>query len=295
MTDDARLRRGSPLLIPLVAVLIVACTRAVDPTPPPVTHIPASDPAPTPAPTVSPGASPVVASPTPETPPVWVADLAGQLRCDGPVAEIGQEVPAQPGPFDPGATPDQALDNIRVPYQSIPKSGFEPTEVVGHWARYRYLVDDEAKVVAVATDRFEGIAEEVGWEVVGIRACDMSEFAADDVPVDGATVWEDRHGTRVRTDIVMSFPGPGHCGWQTTVFLSLRGDQYFRDPFGVLEDRSIGTFRADTKLPAKATDTGFHTRKWRIYTVPAGDAVYVKTSAGKVERWPRAKDLVGCM
>ncbi len=295
MTADAQLRRGSLALLVSASLLLAACSVAIAPSPPGLTLAPASATASPSVAAASLTASPPTPTATPEAVPIWVADLAGQLRCDGPVADLGQEVPAQPGPFDPGATPDKALDNIRVPYQSIPKTGFEPTEVEGHWARFRYLVGDDPKLVAVATDRFAGITEDVGWEVVGIRACDVSEFAPRDMPVAGATVWSDRFGGRVNTTVVMSVAGPEGCGWESTVFLYLhRDEQFFRDPRGALADESIGRFKANTKLPEDATDTGYHTKKWRLYTVPAGDAVYVKTATGTIERWPRARFGVGC-
>jgi hypothetical protein len=279
----------------LAALLVTACTMAIDPSLAPVTRSPdVASPSPaTPAPTAV--ATPILPTATPETDPAWVADLAGQLQCTGPVSDTGQEVPDQPGPFEPAPSPDKALDVLRLTYTSLPKGGFLPTEVVGDWARYEYRVGGRTKVVAVATDRFEGITEDVGWEVVGLRACDLSEYAAAEPPPAGATVWLDRTGARVRTDIVISMPGPEHCGWQSTVFLYMnREDQFFRDPKGVLADESMGRFKADTKLPKDATDTGYHTKRWRIFTVPAGDAVYVKTASGTVERWPRARVGVGC-
>ncbi len=177
MTVDSRLRCGSPILIVVASLIVAACSVAIPPSRPGLTLAPASDMAPPSATLAAPTVTPPVASATAEAVPVWVADLAGQLRCDGPVAELGQEVPTQFGPFDPAPSADRALDVLRMTYQSIPKSGFEPTEVVGHWARYGYLVGNDTKVVAVATDQFEGIADHVGWEVVGIRACDVSEFA----------------------------------------------------------------------------------------------------------------------
>ncbi len=294
MTDDARLSRGSSALLAIAALIAAACTIAVDPSPPSRTLTPSSEATPTASPSETSTATAAVASPSVATAPVWVADLAGQLRCSGPMSSIGQEVPAQPGPFEPAASPAGALDVVRLTYQTFPKQGFEPIEVDGHWAHYVYLVNGDPKVVAVATDRFEGVTEDVGWEVVGLRACDASEFLPSDLPPAGLTVWQDVLGTRVNTGIVMSIPGPGHCGWDSTVFLTMRGVQYFRDPLGVLTKESIGRFKADTKLPEDATDTGFHTKRWRIFTVPAGDAVYVKTSTGTVERWPRAKEEVGC-
>ena len=296
MTDGAHLRRGSSALLAVAVLAVAACTIAVDPSPrPAIPSTVAASPRPATAKsTATAAATAIEPTATAEANPIWVADLASQLQCSGPVSSTGLEVPAAFGPFDPMPSLEEALDVLRLDYPSIPKDGFLPVEVAGHWARYRYRVSARTKIVAVATDRFDGVTEDVGWQVVGLRTCDPSEYAAPDPPPAGATVWLDRTGARVRTDIVTSIPGPGHCGWESTFFLTLRGRQYFRDPRNVLADESIGRFKANVKLPKDATDTGLHTKRWRIFTVPADDAVYVKTATGTVERWPRARFEVGC-
>lgn len=124
-------------------------------------------------PTASPSSTPSAAE---DARPPWVLDLAGELECDGPPADFGMDVPARIGPFDPGATPDKALDNIRFAYWNLPVSGFDEALVEGDWARHRYAVDGRTKAIAVSTNRFVGVPTETSWEVVGLRACDPSEF-----------------------------------------------------------------------------------------------------------------------
>ena len=246
---------------------------------------------------ISPSLAPSV-SVTPQSRPVWAIDLASQLDCDGALADLGNEVPPVPGPFDPAPTPDGALDNIRITYQNLPASGFEPVLVEGHWALHRYLVDGRAKVLVVSTNQFPDVDSETRWEVVGLRACDRSEFAEADFDPEANTIWLDAAGDPVRTDVITSSAGPGHCGWQRTVFLSLFDPdytQYFRDPHADLAEYSVVQFDADARLPDDATDTGLHTDDWHLFTIPSGRAVFMRTPDGTIERWPRANQPVGCM
>lgn len=252
---------------------------------------------------IAPSASPAAVSPTaPASPtlqpwPDWAVDLASQLACDGPPADLGNDVPAVPGPFDPAPTADGALDNIRITYQNLPASGFEPVLVEGHWALHRYLVDGRPKVLAVSTNQFPDVPSETRWEVVGLRACDPSEFDRADIGLVAGTIWLDADGDPVRTDVVTSYVGAGHCGWERTIWLSLfQPDytQYFRDPRHELEEYSVVSFDPDVRLPKDATDTGLHTEEWHLFTIPSGRAVFMRTPDGRIELWPRAIEPIGC-
>jgi len=235
-------------------------------------------------------------SPTLQPRPAWTVDLASRLDCDGPPSTMGMDVPPIPGPIDPAPTPEGALDNIRLDYWTLPASGFEATLVDEHWALHRYFVDGRAKVHAVSTNQFEEVPSETRWQVVGLRACDPSEFDPADLGSKATTIWLDASGDRVRTDVVHSNVGPAHCGWQRTVFLTLDDGhaQYFRDPHHDLAAYSVVTFDADVRLPADAVDTGLHTDDWHLFTIPSGRAVFVRTTEGLVELWPRASQPVGC-
>ena len=252
---------------------------------------------------------PTVRSPSPETAtppphstpsavqdarPEWVGDLAGQLECGGPFANLGAEVDPAAEPVDPAPSSNEAQRNALRLYQTLPVKGYEPIELLGHWARHRYLIDGRTKVVMVSTDRFEGYPDDVGWEVVGLRACDESEFASADISPEGLTIWRDHTETPIVTTTIFSSRGPGHCGWESTVFLRFRGNQYFRDPRHVLKEYSVVAFDATARLPDDAVDTGFHTEAWHLFTIPSGRAVFVRTSNGRIERWPSATQEVGC-
>ena len=228
--------------------------------------------------------------------PPWVLDLAGQLECDAPRADLGSEVVVPEGPVDPVPTTDRALRVLLNPgvYASLPLRGFEPARVDGHWVLYRYAVGGRLKAIAVGTDQF-GLGSTFGWEVVGVRACDASEFDPADGLTDGATLWVDRDGHRVRADRIFSRPGSAHCGWERAVLLEFDGRQFLRDPKHVLAEATVVAFDATSRLPADVVDTGLHTERWHLFTIPSGRAVFIRTGDGRIELWPRAREAIGCM
>jgi hypothetical protein len=221
-------------------------------------------------------------------------DLAGQLDCDGPPADFGQEVPPVVGPTDPAGGPDQALDTARLLYWNLPARGFEATRIESGWARHRYLVGGRVKAIAVSTNVFVDVPAEKGWEVVGVRACDPSEFRTDDLGPLAGGIWFGADGRPSRTDLITSFPGPGHCGWESTVFLTYDRQQFLRDPKHVLREYTVTGFDVISQLPDDAVDTGLHTKEWRLFTIPSGRAVFMQTGDGHIELWPRAREPIGC-
>ena len=287
---------AAALVVALLGVGIVALlgrptdTVAPDSPSPSVAHSPSTSAA------VASPSSTVAPSPSPQQPPVWAVDLASHLDCDGPPSTMGMDTAAVPEPFDPGATPQDALDNVLIDYVNLPTTGYTPPLVNGHWALHRYLVDGRPKIHAVSTNQFPGVPSETRWQVVGLRACDPSEFAEAEFGPEGATLWRDADGNPVHSGIIVSLPGPAHCGYERTVWLMLGPDrtQYFRDPNGDLAEESVVSFDPDVRLPEDAIDTGLHTDEWAMFTIPSGRAVYMRTRDGTVERWPRARDQVGC-
>lgn len=254
---------------------------------------------PTPAavvPTPTPTATASIASPTDEPTPSWVSDLAGQLDCDGAVVDVGQEVPAEPGPMEPAGTPAEALERLLAVglYAWLPAEGFEPPHIEGAWAAHRYLVDGRLKVMLVSTNHFPGIPEDVGWEVVGLRACDPAEFDPDDGLTDDTRLWLDAEGLPVAATVIFSRPGPGHCGWEAVTFLHLGDVLYLRDPEGALDESTNQRYAEVEAMPADALGTGLHTSEWQLFTVPDKRVVYVRTDDGTIERWARASDDIGC-
>ncbi len=242
-----------------------------------------------------PDPEPTLSGPTAEPAPAWSADLAGQLDCEGAIPEFGGEVGEFPA-MEPASSPDAALKALLAPgaFASLPAGGFEPAQVEGHWARHDYFVDGRRKALVVTSDRVEGIPDGSGWFVVGVRSCDASEFDPADGRTFDQTLWLSASGKTARSDIIHSSPGPGHCGWESVIFLQFDGAQYLRDPSGVLADSTIVPFDRHASLPGNADDTGYHTADWRLFTVPDGDAVYIKTKDGTFERWGRAREEVGC-
>ena len=275
----------------MVVLTVIGLAAAISPRTPPVL-------APSPSTTASPQTSLPSASPSPtlQPRPVWAKDLAEHLRCDGPISSIGMDVPASPGPLDPADTPDEALDNILNDYRSLPDSGYTSALIDGHWALHRYLVDARAKVHIVSTNQFPDVPVETRWQVVGLRACDPSEFGRSELGEGGPTIWRDASGDPVRTDIIFSSVGPAHCDWQRTVLLTLGAEhtQYIRDPYHDLADQTVMSFDADAPLPDDAVDTGLRNDEWHLFTIPSGRAVYMRTGAGTYERWPRTRDAIGC-
>ena len=108
-------------------------------------------------------------------------------------------------------------------------------------------------------------------------------------------------GNRVPITKIHSFPGSEHCDWQEITFLVLDskdgGRQFVRDTEGVLREQLSTTFEAHANLPKEATDTGFERDGHRLWLHPDGTAAYLVDSKnpGDVERWPAAKDSVGCL
>jgi hypothetical protein len=262
----------------LTVAMIAACRAPVGA---PVSSLASSD---------EPPASPAPTAILTETPsataaagarPAWVADLEGQLDCDGPMNRMGQEVPGEVGPFDPAPTPERALDNLlRVGmYAWLPGGGFEPLHVEGHWAQ----------------NEFPEVPQEVGWEIVGLRACDPSEFDPADGLPDGTILWLDATGERMRAAQIFSRAGPGHCGWEGVTFLHIGDALYLRDPEGILAGRTALPFRVVDAVPGDAVDTGLHTANLRLFTVPDERVICVRSKDGTIERWGRATDPIGCM
>jgi hypothetical protein len=230
---------------------------------------------------------------TPEPAPAWVSDLAGQLQCDGVVANLGGEYPETGSPEDFGDTAAAALATFlgpSNPYASLPTAGFALLHEEPHWASFGHLVDGRPKAIILLTDTTE---YGPGWSVVGLRACDASEFDPNVPLTFPVTIWTDASGERVSTETIRSAPGPGHCGWDSAIWLNVDGNLYFRDPQGVMAEWTKTRFEPDAKLPASALDSGYRSAAGSLWLDPGKDAYLVLP--GGVERWPRSTDpFIGC-
>ncbi len=244
----------------------------------------------TPAPSRQPMPAP---TPSVEPAPPWTADLAGQLQCEGLRAGLGGET-GEVAVLDGAPDPASGVDSLLATggYAALPKRGFAPRERDDHWTRFVYEVADRVKSVLILTDAPPGIPSG-SWYVVGLRACDPSEFD----PADGLTfdiaIWRDRADRPVSTTVVHSIVGPGHCGWESTTWLYLSGGTYISDPQGVLEEFTDGSFAPKVKLPADAVPTGYHSGSFELFVAPDGRSVYA-VALDHVERWPRADPVLGC-
>jgi hypothetical protein len=222
-------------------------------------------------------------------------EVAGQLECDGPVTGLGGEVPNVDGVGVPGDTPDAALASFlgpSNPYASLPAAGYTQIHLDEHWASYAHVYEGRAKAIIVLTDWNE-LQREPGWLVIGLRACDASEFDPSVPLTFPVTIWTDASGTPVSTEVIRSSPGPGHCGWDSAIWLDVGGNLYFRDPAGVMAEWTATSFDPNSVVPAGAVDTGFRTGAWSLWLDPDGDAYLV--SSATIERWPRSTDpFIGC-
>ena len=129
---------------------------------------------------------------------------------------------------------------------------------------------------------------------MALVACDASEFG-EGVDLTGVAgpVWRDSEDRPVPTTVLREFPGPEHCGWESTIWLTLDGTQYIRDPLGVLAEHSAGSFDPDATLPDGATSTGYYDQGRTIWRSPDGDSIYV-VMADHAERWFRLDPETGC-
>ncbi len=280
------MRRGHPGLL-LVLVAVGACGSP----PPTVTDPPSAMSTPTPTATIPAPTVPVSMDPLADAPPPWAFALEAQLQCDGPAQSTGGEV-GEFGPGDgEGPTPQSALDALLGLgfFASFPAGGFDDAVVSGPWARHVYQHEGQVRAIAVTTTTGEEHTPG-SWIVAAIRACDPSEFD----PADGLTfdqeLWLGADGRVARSDLIHSNRGPGHCGADSATWLRFADHMWFRDPMGVMAGQSVVPFDADVALPDDADNTGFHTEDLQLFTVPDGDAVYVQTASGRVERWGRSND-----
>jgi hypothetical protein len=246
------------------------------------------------APSRAPSASP--ASPASDAAPPWILALETQLQCEGPPQSTGGEL-GEIGLEGGGPTPQSALDAFLGTgmWASFPAGGFEDAFVVGQWARHVYVVEGRVRALAISTSAETVEHADGSWAVAAIRACDPSEFDPDDGLTFDVLLWRDATGKLARTDLIRAIRGPAHCGYESSTWLRFEEHQYFRDPNGVMAGQSVVPFHPDVPMPSDAVDTGFHTDAWHLFTVPDGDALYVRTTDGAVERWGRSRDPgIGC-
>jgi hypothetical protein len=124
-----------------------------------------------------------------------------------------------------------------------------------------------------------------------------------------AETWT-RDGEPVSLDVISTYQGSGHCGWEKTRFLVVSrpiymapegappSAQFVRDPDGLLGRDSLrAAFKADAKLPDDAEPTGYEregTALWLADSDRESTAYLVSENQRTVEAWPRADPPIGC-
>jgi hypothetical protein len=111
----------------------------------------------------------------------------------------------------------------------------------------------------------------------------------------------------VDTDVVRLIAGPAHCGYESTLMLTLgwpAGEiitddntrQYVRDPLHVLQKETLANYIPAMALPDGAYFSGFAYQGDELWVAneTVGTQIYMVRD-GTVEQWPRAQRPIGCM
>lgn len=109
--------------------------------------------------------------------------------------------------------------------------------------------------------------------------------------------WVDRNGNQMRGNDMIEFDGFALCDQQRVVFIQFFGDQYAKDPEGVLgelrslEDGRTLTFELLDSLPEGLEGTEItHAGREIFIGDDRPDYIYVRLPNGETERWPRAEE-----
>lgn len=152
--------------------------------------------------------------------------------------------------------------------------------------------------------------------VVAVVLAGCSSSVLGDVSIDGYTsTWRGPDGAPAvrgsvldRTFEVQTIAGSDHCGWEDVVFLIVgwplgtthdtwaESRQYIRDEDGDIDHPTLlSTFDADVDLPEGARSSGYQNEAGELWFGPdnGDEAAYVQLD-GRVERWPRTDELLGC-
>lgn len=182
----------------------------------------------------------------------------------------------------------------------LPSEGYAVEGERDGRALLSYDVDGRTKVALVVADDVRDWDDNEGWGIRSWAQCDPSEWparVADDLNIG---VWEDESGKRVPVTRIQSFQGAEHCNWTDITFLALgperKADWYVRDARGEFKALLHTTFSDRATLPPDATDTGLRRDGRQLWIGPGEQAAYLVSvdDAADVERWPRAKQRIGC-
>jgi hypothetical protein len=180
----------------------------------------------------------------------------------------------------------------------VPSEGYALEREQDGRALLSYDVDGRTKVALVTADDVRDWDRNEGWGVRAWAQCDPSELPPDVTDDLNIGVWEDESGARVPVTRIQSFQGAEHCDWTDITFLLLgperRADWYVRDVRPEFPALLRTTFSDDAKLPADATDTGLRRDGRQLWITETAAYLVSLDDAGDVERWPAAKQRIGC-
>jgi len=174
----------------------------------------------------------------------------------------------------------------------------EPTgvnAVIGYGAELRPIAEE-------GVDHPPLLDEAEAQSTLDVRACDAGEASVlhlDDEPPGRGSLsrpWTDFAGCLARVDVITSYQGADHCGWEATEVLTVGtplltrmegfpdGTRFVRDPTGAYgKPAFVDGFAAATVLPPEATQTPFFVGTAQLWT--DDDAAYL-VDGFAVERWP---------
>ena len=227
------------------------------------------------------------------------------LECDGKTPYEKGEHPYDDGLAKVKASAEAALgDYMREsgPIHTTPDDGYAVELEQAGRVLFSYDVDGRTKVSMFAVDGVRDWNGDEGWGVRAWAQCDPSEFPEDVTDDLNIGVWEDESGRRVPVTRIQSFQGSEHCAWTDITFLLAgseeTGDWYVRDTGNNADFSGLlrTTFADEAKLPEGATDTGWRRGDRQLWIGPDKEAAYPVSldDAHDVERWPAAKQRIGC-
>ena len=225
------------------------------------------------------------------------------LECDGETPYWRGE-----GVYDDGlATVQESAEEALDDYMReaglglvSPSEGYAVEREQGGRVLLSYDVDGRTKMAIFAAGDVRDWDRNEGSGVRSYAQCDPSEFPSDVTDDLNIGVWEDESGRRVPVTRIQSFQGAEHCDWTDITFLLVgpenKGDWYVRDVGREFGELLHTTFSSQAKLPADATDTGWRRDGRQLWIGPTEKAAYLVSldDAEHVERWPAAKQRIGC-
>ena len=235
--------------------------------------------------------------------PLDAGAAVGALECHGKTPYRRGE-----GVYDDGlATVQESAEAALDDYMSesglsflTPSDGYAVEREHGGRVLFSYDADGRTKVSIFAADGVRDWNGDEGWGVRTWAQCDPSELPADVTDELNIGVWEDESARRVPITRILSFQGAEHCSWTDITFLRVAGepkaDWYVRDTSGELSEFLRTTFADEATLPRGATDTGLRRDGRQLWIGPDEEAAYLVSldDAEDVERWPAARQRIGC-